>query len=60
MNIGHSHSAAIIDGVYVAGLCGLLDQGYNQGPSGWSHTQIITYPNSKRTLLTILDGKWRA
>lgn len=60
MNIGHAHSAGIIDGVYVAGLCGLLDQGYNQGPSGWSHTQIITYPNSKRTLLTILDGKWRA
>jgi hypothetical protein len=60
MNIGHAHSAAIFDGVYVAGLCGMMDQGYNQGPSGWSHTQIITYPNSKRTLLTILDGKWRA
>lgn len=60
MNIGHSHTAAIIDGVYQAGLCGLLDQGYNEGPSSWSHTQIITYPNSKRTLLTIIDGKWRA
>lgn len=60
MNIGHAHSAAIIDGVYVAGLCGLLDQGYNEGPSGWSHTQIVTYPNSKRTLVTIIDGKWRA
>ncbi|WOE76335.1 hypothetical protein [Alterisphingorhabdus coralli] len=60
MNIGHSHSAAIIDGVYVAGLCGLLDQGYNEGPSGWSHTQIVTNADGKRTLVTIIDGKWRA
>lgn len=60
MNIGHAHSASILDGVFVAGLCGLLDQGYNEGPSGWSHTQIVTYPNSKRTLLTLIDGKWRA
>lgn len=60
MNIGHSHSAAILDGVYQAGLCGLLDQGYNSGPSSWSHTQIVTYANSRRSLVTILDGKWRA
>lgn len=60
MNIGHAHSAAILDGVFVAGLCGLLNQGYNEGPSGWSHTQVVTYANSKRTLVTIIDGKWRA
>lgn len=60
MNIGHSHSPAILDGVYQAGLCGLLDQGYNSGPSGWSHTQIVTYPNSRRSLVTFIDGKWRA
>lgn len=61
MNIGHAHSASILDGVYTAGLCGLLDQGYNaSAPSGWSHTQIVTYPSSRRTLVTIQDGKWRA
>lgn len=60
MNIGHSHSAQILDGVYQAGLCGLLDQGYNTGPSSWSHTQVLTYPNGRRTLVTIIDGKWRA
>lgn len=60
MNIGHAHTAGILDGVYTAGLCGLMDQGYNTGPSGWSHTQIVTYPNSRRTLVTFLDGKWRA
>lgn len=60
MNIGHAHTPGILDGVYTAGLCGLLDQGYNDGPSGWSHTQIVTYPNGRRTLITIIDGKWRA
>jgi hypothetical protein len=60
MTIGHAHSAAILDGVHVVGLCGLMDQGYNSGPSGWSHTQGVTYPNSRRTLITLIDGKWRA
>lgn len=60
LNIGHSHSAAILVGVYQAGLCGLLDQGYNSGPSSWSHTQIVTYGSGKRTLVTLIDGKWRA
>jgi hypothetical protein len=60
MNIGHSHSAAILDGVYQAGVCGMLDQGYNSGPSSWSHTQVVVYPNGRRTLVTVQDGKWRA
>ena len=60
MNVGHGHSPFIFDGVCGAGLCGLLDQGYNFGPSGWAHTQIVTYPNSKRTLVTMQDGRWRA
>jgi len=60
MNVGHYHSPAIQDGVYAAGLCGLMDQGYNVGPSGWAHTQIVTYPNGKRTLITLQDGRWRA
>lgn len=60
MNIGHSHSPCIFDGVYTAGLCGLMDQGYNAGPSSWGHSQIVTYPSGKRTLITMLDGRWRA
>ena len=59
-NIGHSHSAAIKDGVYMAGVSGKLDMGYNRGPSSWSHSHIVTYPNSKRTIVTIKNGKWRA
>lgn len=60
INRGHEHSASIVDGVFTSGLCGLMDQGYNSGPSSWSHTQILTYANAKRTLVTIIDGKWRA
>lgn len=58
-NTGHTHSAGIYDGLYVAGLCGKLDQGYNPGPSSWSHSQIVTYQNGKRAIYTM--GKdWRA
>ena len=60
LNIGHGHQAGITDGVYSSGLCGLLDQGYNEGPSGWSHTQIVTYASGKRSLVTFRDGHWRA
>ena len=59
-NIGHSHEAGIMDGVYQSGVSAPLDMGYNVGPSSWSHTHIVTYPNGKRTLVTIRNGKWRA
>jgi hypothetical protein len=59
-NIGDKHSAGIYDGLYVAGIMGSLDQGYNSGPDSWSQTNILTYQNGKRALATIFDGKWRA
>lgn len=59
-NIGHSHSAAIKDNVFCAGISGLLDQNYNVGGSSWSHSHIGTYPNGKRFIITIKNGKWRA
>lgn len=59
-NIGHTHSAEIHDGLYVAGVTGSLDQGYNVGPSSWSHSHIVTYPNGKRAIVTITNKKWRA
>jgi len=61
LNTGHTHSASILDGVYTAGLCGLMDQGYNtDAPGSWSHSLIITYPSAKRTIITIRDGQYRA
>lgn len=60
VNRGHEHSAGIFEGVYTSGLMGDFDQGYNKGPSSWSHTDIVTYPNGKRALITKWHGKWRA
>lgn len=61
MNTAHRHSPGILDGVYTAGLCGMMDQGYNnEALSSWSHTQVVTYSNGRRTLVTVVDGKWRA
>lgn len=59
-NTGHTHSAGIIDGIYTAGVTGRLDMDYNKGPSSWSHSHIVTYPNGKRAIITIKNGKWRA
>lgn len=60
VNTGHTHSAGIIDGVYTAGVSGKLDMGYNKGPSSWSHSHIITYPNGKRAIITVKNGKFHA
>lgn len=59
INKGHDHSPSIHAGVYTAGVCN-LDQGYNRGLSGWAQTHIVTYPNGKRTLVTMQDGQWCA
>lgn len=58
--IGHSHTAGHIEGAMQVGVMAKLDQGYNQGMSSWSHTNALVYPNGKRTLFTIWNGKWRA
>lgn len=59
-NTAHTHSAGIFNGLYVAGTSSKLRWDYNVGPSSWTNTHIITYPNGKRTLITIYNGKWRA
>jgi len=59
-NLGHSHSAGIVDGVYVAGTSSRLDCGYNVGPSSWTHSHIVTYPNGKRAIVTMYGDHWRA
>lgn len=59
-NVGHSHSAAIKDGVYYAGVSGKLDMGYNKGGSSWSQSHILTYKNGKRAIVTLKNGKWRS
>lgn len=59
-NIAHTHSAGIFDGLYVAGTSSKLKWDYNHGPSSWTHSHIITYPNGMRAIVTMWEGKWRA
>lgn len=59
-NIGHSHSAGILDGVYQAGTSSRMSLGYNHGPGSWSHSHIVTYPNGARAIVTMWQGAWRA
>ena len=58
--VGHTHQAGITDGVYVAGTSSDLDLEYNKGPGSWSHSHVVTYPNGKRAIITMWNGKWRA
>lgn len=58
--IGHTHSARIVDGAYSAGTMSRMDMGYNKGPSNWSHSHVIIYPNGKRAIITLKDNKWKA
>jgi hypothetical protein len=59
-NVAHSHSAGIFNEVYQAGTSSMLDLGYNRGPSSWSHTHIVTYPEGTRSMVTLWKGRWRA
>jgi hypothetical protein len=57
--IGHSHTPAIEEGCYQVGTSTRLTRGYTHGPSSWLNTHCLIYPNGKRTLINIIDGKWR-
>lgn len=59
-NTGHTHSAGIWNGLYVAGTSSKLKWDYNYGPSSWSHSHIVTYTNGQRAIITMYAGKWRA
>jgi PucR C-terminal helix-turn-helix domain len=59
-NTAHTHATGIYNGLYVAGTSSILRWDYNVGPSNWTNTHIVTYPNGKRSLVTIYNGKWRA
>lgn len=59
-NVGHSHTAGIYNGLYVAGTSTAFRWGYNHGPSAWTHSHVLTYENGKRTIITMFERAWRA
>jgi hypothetical protein len=58
-NTAHTHSPGIIDGIYTAGTSSKLRLKYNAGLSSWANAFTITYPNAKRAIVTLQNGKWR-
>lgn len=58
----HTHSAGIYHGLYVGGTSSKLtaDWDYTTGPSSWSHSHVIEYPNGQRAVVTMKFGKWCA
>jgi hypothetical protein len=57
---GHTHSAGIYDGVYTVGVCADLQPDWTAGPSSWSHSHCLIYPNGKRSIVTMWNGRWKA
>lgn len=55
--VGHSHTAGILRSVYQVGTSTKLKLGYNTGPSSWTNTMCIQYPNGQRQLINIFRKK---
>lgn len=59
MVVGHSHTPGIYEGCYQVGLSAKTNLEYKKGPSSWMQTHCIIYPDGKRTLINIVNGKWK-
>lgn len=56
--IGHGHSPKIRRNVHQVG-CGASELGYNKGHSGWLASHCLIYPDGNKTMLHIIEGKWK-
>jgi hypothetical protein len=57
---GHTHTPGIEEGHYQCGTSTPLRLEYTRGPSSWLNTHCVVYANGKRSLITIIDRRWRA
>ncbi|MBI5005394.1 MAG: IS1 family transposase [Candidatus Lloydbacteria bacterium] len=56
---GHNHTAEIIDGCYSAGKStGMLEYEAG-GPSSHTNSHVVQYANGKRTIIFIINGRYR-
>lgn len=58
-NTFHRHFCGIEEGAYGGGTSTRRKAEYTHGPSSWMNTHIVTYENSKRSLLNVIDDDWR-
>lgn len=58
--VGHSHSAAILRGVWRVGTSTHLRLSYTVGPTSWTQTHCLVYENGSRQLINIIKGNWTA
>lgn len=56
---GHSHSPQVNKGCYQVGTSSIFHMGYVKSPSSWDHVHCIIYPNGKRQMIHLRDGKFR-
>lgn len=57
---GHCHSPAVVDGAYSVGVSTGKMAYASGGPSGWLNTHCVLYADGKRSLIHIINGKFRA
>jgi len=55
--VGHSHTAGIMREVYQVGTSTKLKLHYNTGPSSWTNTMCLQYPNGSRQLVNMIRSK---
>lgn len=59
-NVAHAHTCGIYQGAFCAGTNSKLKLRYNHGASSWTQSDIVTFENSKRCIVTFAFGKWHA
>jgi len=57
--VGHTHSAAILRGVYRVGTFTELKLEYVTGPSSWTHTGCLIYDDGSRQLINFVNGEYK-
>jgi hypothetical protein len=56
---GHGHSACARLWSWMVGTASRMRIGYNRGPSSWTSTHGIIYPEGTATMVTVWKGRWR-
>jgi hypothetical protein len=59
-NVAHSHTCGIFQGCFQAGTNSKKPLRYAHGASSWTQSDIVTFENSKRCIVTFAFGKWHS